>query len=126
MNHLTQTNAKISLILGLIILFNSCDTVKRVGENQLLLTQNSVIVDGKETSNRGVVSQLIQKPNNTLPIIKVPLGLHIYNLADPKPDSTYSKWLQRKPKRESRLVQFYSKKQVDRLGVSYRGFRGQE
>lgn len=122
MNHLTQTNAKISLILGLIILFNSCDTVKRVGENQLLLTQNSVIVDGEETSNRGVVSQLIQKPNNTLPIIKIPLGLHIYNLADPKPDSTYNKWLQRKPKRESRLVQFYSKKQVDRLGVSYRGF----
>ena len=122
MNHLTRTNTKISLILGLIILFNSCDAVKRVGENQLLLTNNKVIVDGEETTDGGVMSQLLQKPNNALPIVKIPLGLHIYNLADPKPDSTFTQWLHKKPERENRLVRFYSKKQVDRLGVSYRGF----
>jgi outer membrane protein assembly factor BamA len=120
-NHLTRTITKISLFLGLIALFNSCDAVKRVGENQFLLTKNSIIVDGEETSDEGVNSQLLQKPNSEVPLIKIPIGLHIYNLADPEPDSTFSKWLHRKPKREDRLVRFYSKKQVDKMGSSYRG-----
>jgi hypothetical protein len=118
---LTRTITKISLFLGLIALFNSCDAVKRVGENQFLLTKNSIIVDGEETSDEGVNSQLLQKPNSEVPLIKIPIGLHIYNLADPEPDSTFSKWLHRKPKREDRLVRFYSKKQVDKMGSSYRG-----
>ena len=120
-NHLTRTVTKISLFLGLITLFNSCDAVKRVGDDQFLLTENNIIVDGEETSDEGVNSQLLQKPNSNLPLIKIPIGLHIYNLADPEPDSTFSKWLHRKPKREDRLVRFYSKKQVDQMGYSYRG-----
>ena len=120
-NRLTRTITKISLFLGLITLFNSCDAVKRVGETEFLLTKNTIIVDGKETSDDGVNSQLVQKPNTKVPLIRLPIGLHIYNLADPKPDSTFSKWLHRKPKREARLIRFYSKKQVDRMGYSYRG-----
>ena len=120
-NRLTRTITKISLFLGLIILFQSCDAVKRVGENEFLLTENTIIVDGEEISDEGVNSQLLQKPNTTIPLIKVPLGLYIFNLADPEPDSTFSTWLHRKPKREAHLVRFYSKKQVDKMGYSYRG-----
>lgn len=121
-NRLTRTITKISLFLGLITLFNSCDAVKRVGEDEFLLTKNTIIVDGQETSDDGVNSQLLQKPNTTVPLIKLPLSLHIYNLADPEPDSTFSKWLHRKPKREDRLVRFHSKKQVNQMGNNYRGF----
>jgi outer membrane protein assembly factor BamA len=119
---LTRTSTKISLFLGLIIFFNSCDAVKRVGEDEFLLIKNTIIVDGEETSEEGVNSQLLQKPNTQVPLIKLPIGLHIYNLADPKPDSTFSKWLHKTPKREDRLVRFYSKKQVNQMGYSYRGF----
>ena len=120
-NRLTRTFAKISLFLGIITLLSSCDAVKRVGENQFLLTKNTILVDGNETTDEGVYSQLLQKPNPKIPVIKLPTGLHIYNLADPQPDSTYLRWLNRKPKREERLVRFLSKKQVDEIGYSYIG-----
>ena len=52
----------------------------------------------------------------------IPFGLHIYNLADPQPDSTYYKWLHKNPKREKRLIRFLSEKQVDQIDSSYVGF----
>jgi outer membrane protein assembly factor BamA len=119
---LTQSLTKISLILGLISLLLSCNAVKHVPEGKFLLTDNTVIVDGEETNDAGVISQLSQKPNPTFPLIGIPIGLHIYNIADQTPDSTFNKWLYKKPKREERLIRFLSKKQVDELGYSYIGF----
>lgn len=119
---MTQTLTKISLILGITALLGSCNAVKRVADNKFLLTNNTIIVDGEEIKDAGVFSQLYQKPNPKIPLVKIPLGLHIYNLADPEPDSTFNKWLYKKPKREERWVRFLSKKQVDELGYSYVGF----
>jgi len=119
---LTQSLTKISLFLGLIALLVSCNAVKRVGDNDFLLTNNSIIVDGEKTKDAGVYSQLIQKPNVKIPFIGAPLGLHLFNLADPQPDSTFNKWLFKNPKREPRLIRYLSKKQVDGLGNSYVGF----
>lgn len=119
---MTQSLTKISLILGLISLLLSCNAVKHVPEGKFLLTDNTVIVDGEETNDAGVISQLSQKPNPTFPLIGIPIGLHIYNIADQTPDSTFNKWLYKKPKREERLIRFLSKKQVDELGYSYIGF----
>ena len=114
--------AKISIFLGLINLFISCNAVKRVDEDQYLLTKNTIIVDSLEIKDAKVYSQLAQKPNPTIPLIGLPFGLHIYNLADPQPDSTYYRWLHKNPKREQRLVNFLSKRQVDQIGKSYVGF----
>lgn len=118
---MSPTYTKISLFLVLIGLFVSCNAVKRVPDDQYLLTDNTIITDGEKTTETGVNSQLAQKPNSKIPLIGVPLGLHIYNLADPKPDSTYLNWLHRKPNREERLIRFFSKKQVDEIGNSYVG-----
>ncbi|GHC56339.1 translocation and assembly module lipoprotein TamL [Ulvibacter litoralis] len=118
---MTQTFTKISLILGLIALLISCNAVKRVPDDKFLLTDNTIVVDEEEINDAGVFSQLIQKPNPKIPLVNVPMGLHIYNLADPQPDSTFTKWLYKKPKREERLVRFLSKKQVDQIGNSYVG-----
>jgi outer membrane protein assembly factor BamA len=118
---LTQTLAKISLFLGLTVLLVSCNAVKRVPDGKFLLTNNKIIVDGEEIKDAGVYSQLLQKPDPKIPLVGIPLGLHIYNLADPKPDSTFNAWLYKKPKREERWIRFLSKKQVDELGNSYVG-----
>jgi len=120
--HLNRSLTKISLILGLITFFASCDAVKRVPDDQFLLTKNTIIVDSAEVTEFAVTSQLYQRPNTTFPLLGIPFGLHIYNLADSKPDSTFQAWLHRKPKREERLIRFLSKKQVDALGSSYIGF----
>jgi len=117
---LIRTVTKISLFLVVTALFVSCDAVKRLSDDQLLLSQNTILLDGEETNENGPKSQLNQKPNSK--VLGIPFGLHIYNLADPMPDSTYSKWLYKKPKRKERLVRFLSEKQVEKLGRSYVGF----
>ncbi len=116
------TLTKISLIIGLLSLFLSCNAVKRVPDDKFLLTENTIMVDSVKVKGAGVYSQLAQKPNPTIPLIGFPLGLHIYNLADPEPDSTFVRWLHKKPNREKRLIKFLSKKQVDGMDSIYVGF----
>jgi hypothetical protein len=113
---------KISLLFILAIYISSCNAVKRVPDDKFLLTENTITVDGEEIKDAGVYSQLYQRPNPKIPVLGIPFGLHIYNFADPQPDSTYIKWLNKKPKRKERLESFISKKQVDEIGNSYIGF----
>lgn len=119
---MTNTFTKISLFIVLMSLFFSCNAVKRVPEGKFLLTDNTILADSVKVKDAGVYSQLAQKPNPTIPLIGFPLGLHIYNLADPQPDSTYTRWLHKKPKREEKLIKLLSKKQVDGLDSIYVGF----
>ena len=116
------TLTKISLFIVLLGLFFSCNAVKRVPEGKYLLTDNTILTDSVKVKEAGVYSQLAQKPNPSIPLIGFPLGLHIYNLADPQPDSTYNRWLYKKPNREKRLTKLLSKKQVDGLDSIYVGF----
>ncbi len=97
----------------------SCNTIKRVGENEHLLTDTSVFVNDKRDLSETVNSLLYQKRNSKL--LGVPLRLHIYNLAKEQPDSAYTKWLNKRPNRKRRLKGIYSNKQVDKLGKSYVG-----
>lgn len=112
---------KISFISAIVSLFFACNAVKRIPEGSYLLTDNTIYVDSSKISDSRVYSQLSQRPNPTIPLIGIPLGLHIYNLADPNPEETFEDWLHRKPKREERLVRFISKKQVDGLDSIYTG-----
>ncbi len=114
-----KTLTKISLFSGLIVLLYSCNAVKRVGEGEYLLTENTVTVDSTEVKDERVLSQIIQKPNSKL--LGIPFGIFIYNIANPTPDSTFQAWLHKNPKREERLIRFLSKKQVDEIGLSYAG-----
>lgn len=113
---------KISIFIVVTSLFLACNTVKRVPEGSYLLSENIIKVDSAKIKDSKVYSQLTQKPNGALPLIGIPVGLHIYNLADPYPDSTYQKWLHKTPKREKRLTRLLSKKQVDRIDSSYVSF----
>lgn len=111
------TATKISLILLTSVLFSSCNAVKRVPDDEHLLVDHKIYVDGEQINENQIYNQLYQEPNTR--ILGFPLQLHIYNLAKPDPDSTFQDWLDRKPKREERLVKWLSAKQVERLGRSY-------
>ncbi|MAO07980.1 MAG: hypothetical protein CL596_04630 [Alteromonas sp.] len=107
-----QSLTKISIILGTILLLASCNAVKHLEEDELLLTQNTIITDGEESKDTDAYSLISQKPNQKVPILGIPLSLHIYNIAEKNPDSTFQEWLHRKPNREKRLIRLLSKKQV--------------
>jgi hypothetical protein len=96
---------------------SSCDAVKRVAENELLLTDNTVEIDGEEVSDNILESLIIQKPNSKL--AGIPLALHFYNLANDHTAEYYYEKMYRKPGRKERLAAIYSQKQVDEM-VNYR------
>ncbi len=103
------------LFLGIII--TSCNALKRVEENELLLVGNTIIADSAKVTDENINSLIAQKPNSTL--LGYPLRLNLYNLAKKNPDSTYQAWLNKKEKREERLIKLLSKKQFDSLGESF-------
>ncbi len=108
--------AKIGLLL-LGIAITSCNALKRVGEDELLLSNNNIYANGEKVVDEDIQSLIVQKPNSAL--LGYPLRLNLYNLAKKDPDSSYQEWLHKKDKREKRLVNFLSRKQVDRLGESF-------
>ena len=108
--------AKIGLLL-LIVTLAGCNTLKKVGDDELLLTKNVLYADEERITDSDIRSLIAQKPNST--VLGYPLRLNLYNLAKDNPDSLFNDWLHRKEKREKRLNNLLSKKQVDRLKESF-------
>lgn len=103
------------LFLGIII--SSCNALKRVDEDELLLIKNTIKADDNKVIDENINSLISQKPNSTL--LGYPLRLNLYNLAKKNADSSYQAWLHRNDKREERLIRLLSKKQVDSLGETF-------
>jgi outer membrane protein assembly factor BamA len=91
-----------------------------VGENEHLLTNTTINVNGKKNNKEELSNLLYQKPNTKA--FGIPLRLHIYNFARPDRDSIFDAWLDEHPNRSKRMTNFYSQKQVDRLKESAIGF----
>jgi hypothetical protein len=105
----------------MIIMFaTSCNVVKRVSENQHLLTQTNVKVNGKSNNTEAINNLLVQKNNST--VFNYPLRLHIYNLARDNKDSIFEAWLDKNPKRRERLTKKLSLKQLHQLKQSSLNF----
>lgn len=116
-----STFAKISFITLTTIFLVSCNAVKRVPEDGFLLEKNNIYIDSVKTNNSELYDKLYQKPNTRLPLLGIPVRLHIYNMAAIDKDSLYNEWLNKKPGRRKKMYKFLSKKQVKRLGKSLNG-----
>ncbi|WP_311195885.1 outer membrane protein assembly factor [Antarcticibacterium sp. 1MA-6-2] len=115
-----RLSAKISLFILTVVLLISCNAVKRVESDELLLTNNTIYRNGEEIKKNRIYNQLYQEPNSRL--LGVPIKLHFYNWAKQDPDSAFLHWLHKKPGREERLVNIYSRKQVDKMREAYVNF----
>ncbi|MCB0371562.1 MAG: BamA/TamA family outer membrane protein [Muricauda sp.] len=107
---------KIALLL-LMFSIVGCNTLKKVGDDELLLTKNSIFVDDEKITDSEIKGLIDQKPNSS--VLGYPLRLNLYNLAKENPDSSFQDWLHRKDKREKRLNNILSQKQVNRLQESF-------
>lgn len=113
---------KIFFICLVAYICSSCNAVKRVADNDYLLVENSFIVNGKPNTSEALSKLSFQNKNTT--ILGFPLRLHIYNLARPSKDSIFEAWLNKRPKRKQRLINKFSKKQLNQIKKSSLGFNG--
>ncbi len=102
---------KIVLLTTFCYYLTSCNSVKRVAEDEYLLTNNTIIVDGKRDYTEALNSLLYQSPNRK--ILGTPLRLHIYNLARPNLDSIVASKIRDSSKQNFR--RFLSEKQFNKL-----------
>ncbi|MGB3149075.1 MAG: POTRA domain-containing protein, partial [Maribacter sp.] len=109
--------AKISLLSLLAIITFSCNSLKKVAEDEYLITKNAILIDSLKINNEEIESLIYQKPNTA--VLGYPLRLNLYNLAKENPDSLFQAWLYRKENRKKRLDEVLSPKQVNRLGESF-------
>lgn len=111
---------KIFFICSIAYICTACNAVKRVGEKDHLLVENSFIVNGKNTTSEALSKLSFQKTNSR--ILGIPVRLHIYNFARPNKDSIFESWLNKHPKRKERLINKFSKKQLNQIKKSSLGF----
>ncbi|WP_445958075.1 translocation and assembly module lipoprotein TamL [Yeosuana sp.] len=90
----------------------SCNSVKRVPQASYLLSKNSIYVNDKKENSETMNNLLYQSPNSH--ILKVPLRLHIYNLARPNIDSIINSNFDKKPNKREHYESLLSKKQLEK------------
>ena len=87
---------KIFILFFLTLFLSSCSSIKRVGKDDLLLKQNTIVVDEKKNTNSDLNELLVQKPN--IRTLGLPLSLYFYNLGDKNKPNTVNEWGIKKPK----------------------------
>ncbi|MBL4600040.1 MAG: hypothetical protein JKX93_13810, partial [Rhizobiaceae bacterium] len=102
------------------LIISSCNVVKRVGENDHLLTHTSVYINEKKTTSEEITNLIYQKPNSKL--LGFPLRLHIYNLARQNIDSILEAKIYNNPKKIAWKTKVLSKKQLDKDIESRKSF----
>lgn len=112
-----SNTAKVSAFILIAIVIAACNSVKRVPDGKLLLTENKIFENNKVIKTEITSNQLSQNPNAKL--FGFPLALTLYNWAKPNPDSTYLLKFKNNPKKLERMTKWLSAKQVEQLGNSF-------
>ncbi|MDA0177499.1 outer membrane protein assembly factor [Mesoflavibacter profundi] len=112
-----------TITLLIIALFaSSCNSVKRVADNQHLLIKNNLIINGEEVKNDTISNIIYQQPNTRLPLVNLPIRLYFYNLARPNIDSILMDKYYNNPKKIERKSKVLSRKQLDKFISSRKNF----
>ena len=115
-----QSLTKIVVFLVIFGSITSCNVVKRVGENQHLLTDVNIYVNDKKSNKEEINNLVIQRPNTQ--VAGVPFSLHFYNLARPNIDSILRAKILDRPDKVKRKTFWLSKKQLDKHIETRRNF----
>ena len=123
----TQTNSKLlhySVALMLcVLMFSSCNIVKRVKTDEHLITNNTILEDGKRITSERINNIVVQRTNSGMrKFLSFPLKLHIYNLARPNIDSILNANILSDSSKVKRRTALLSKKQFDKQIDSKRNF----
>ena len=110
-SYFLKNNIIIFLILiSITFSFSSCDTLKYVADNELLLTKNAVFVNGKKNVNYEITDYIAQRPNQ--PVLGVPFPLYFYNIGNKNFETDFEKWKLNKPNSYKFTTKVFSEKQA--------------
>lgn len=112
--------SKIALIIVITGFLYSCNSVKRVPENEHILVENTIYINDKKNKSERINNLIFQQRNKK--VASIPLRVYIYNTARPNIDSILKANIDSKPKKRKRLENFLSKKQLDRYVQTRIGF----
>ena len=112
--------SKITLLIVITGLINSCNSVKRVAEDEYLLLDNDVYVNEDKNKTEVINNLIYQQPNRKM--FGIPLRLYIYNSARPNIDSIINAGIDKNPKKRQRLENKLSKKQLNKYVESRKSF----
>ncbi|WP_449566803.1 translocation and assembly module lipoprotein TamL [Lutimonas saemankumensis] len=105
-----SSTTKILLFVLILIQLVSCNSIKYVQENEKLLKENKVLVNGEKNKDQEINKYLAQKPNRRS--LGMPLSLYFYNFGNPDFEMTFDEWIQNHQKKYDRYERFFSKKQT--------------
>jgi len=111
--------AKIWLFAWILLLLVSCNSIKYVQENENLLKENTILVNGEKNKDSEIANYLAQKPNRRT--LGVPISLHLYNFGNPDFEMTFDEWIENHPKKYDRYERIFSKKQTFGIYNSRKG-----
>ena len=116
----TKLMKKLSFYLLIVLIISSCNSVKRVAENEYLLKSSTIIIDGKKNTNSELNDYVLQKPNSK--ILGAPLSLYFYSLGNSNGPKTPKEWAQINPKKYKFYKSLFSEKQSIGVANSYINF----
>ena len=100
---------KLSLLFLFVLIFVSCNSTKRVAEDQHMLTQNYIFVDSVKNKSGDIQKYILQKPNPKF--LNLPFALYLHNIGDPNKPNTPSKWGIKNPRSYNFVKTIFSEKQ---------------
>ena len=110
---------KVSFYLFITLIAISCNSVKRVAENEHLLMSNTIYVNKKKNTNRVLNDYLLQKPNYRA--LLLPISLYFYNWGNINSPKTPKDWGIINPKKYHFFETVFSEKQSIAVAKYYIG-----
>ena len=101
---------KLSFYFLFILILSSCNTIKHVPENELLLTKNTITIDNVQQNDEKLNELLLQRRNVRV-LGALPLSLYFYNLGNPKGSQDVEEWKVNHPKWYNLFKDIFSEKQ---------------
>lgn len=98
------------ILLSITFSFSSCNSVKYVSENDLLLTKNTIIINNKKNVEDEITDYIIQRPNQL--VFGIPFPLYFYNIGNENFEIDFEKWKTNHLNLYSFTTKVFSKKQT--------------
>jgi outer membrane protein assembly factor BamA len=104
---------KILLFIILSPLFVGCNISKNIEKGKLILKSNEIIVDGNKISKDSLSPLLTQNKNNYF--LGFPFSAYLNESSKKNTDSIFNSWVKKTKKRKSKLIDIFSKKQINQI-----------